>query len=160
MQRMIRVVAAVIEHHGRLLICQRRRGEAFELKWEFPGGKIQGGETPRAALARELREELGIAVTIGREIFRTRYHYVERGVRVELSFFAASRPFPGSRNVVFERIAWVWPSDLVRYDFLAADRALISRLVRGELEHMSKGTAGGNAKRESSAPHPRPAPGR
>jgi len=156
---MVRVVAAVIEHSGRLLICQRRRGEAFELKWEFPGGKIQRGETPRAALARELREELGIGVTIGREIFRTRYHYVERGVRVELSFFAASLPFPAPRNVVFERIAWVWPSDLMRYDFLAADRPLISLLVRGEFEHLSKGAVRSKARRESSVRRRQPAPG-
>lgn len=138
---MIRVVAAIIEHRGRLLICQRRRGDAFELKWEFPGGKIRRGETPRAALARELREELGVAVTLGREVFRTRHTYAERGVSVELTFFAASRPFPAPRNIVFERIAWVWPNDLLRYDFLAADRALISRLVRGEFERL-RPTAG------------------
>ena len=156
---MIRVVAAIIEHRGRLLICQRRRGEAFELQWEFPGGKVQRGETPRAALARELREELNIAVTIGREIFRTRYHYAERGVTVALSFFIASSPFPAPRNVVFERIAWVWPSDLTRYHFLAADRALISRLIRGEFEHMRTGAAR-NSRLESSARRRPPAPGR
>ena len=138
---MIRVVAAIIEHRGRLLICQRRRGDAFELQWEFPGGKISRGETPRAALARELREELGVAVTIGREILRARHHYADRGISVELAFFAASRPFPAPRNIVFERIAWVRPADLTRYDFLAADRALISRLVRGEFEQSGNDAA-------------------
>jgi 8-oxo-dGTP diphosphatase len=137
---MIRVVAAIIEHRGRLLICQRRRGDAFELQWEFPGGKIRRGETPRAALARELREELGVATTIGREIFRARHNYAERGVSVELAFFTAGRLFPAPRNVVFERIAWVWPSDLMRYDFLVADRMLISRLVRGEFEQLREGS--------------------
>jgi mutator protein MutT len=140
---MIRVVAAVIEQGGRLLICQRRRGDAFELQWEFPGGKIGRGETPRAALARELREELRVAATIGAEILRTRHHYVDRGVSVELTFFAAGRPFPAPRNIVFERIAWVWPGDLTRYDFLSADRGLISRLVRGEFEHFRKRAAQG-----------------
>ena len=82
-------------------------------------------DTWRAALARELREELGVATTIGREIFRARHNYAERGVSVELAFFTAGRLFPAPRNVVFERIAWVWPSDLMRYDFLVADRMLI-----------------------------------
>ena len=53
---MIRVVAAIIEQKGRLLICQRRRGGILELRWEFPGGKLRAGETPLAGLARELRE--------------------------------------------------------------------------------------------------------
>lgn len=133
---MIRVVAGIIEHRGRLLICQRRRGDAFELQWEFPGGKIRRGETPREALARELREELSVAVTIGGEIFRTRHNYADRGVSVQLTFFAASAPFPAPRNIVFERITWVRTGDLARYDFLAADRVLISRLVRGEFEQL------------------------
>ena len=133
---MIRVVAAIIEERGRLLICQRRSGGAFELKWEFPGGKIRRGETPRAALARELREELGVAARIGREVLRTRHRYAELDREVEITFFAAASLFPAPRNIVFERIVWVWPGDLPRYDFLAADRALVARLVRGEFATM------------------------
>ena len=129
---MIRVVAAIIEERGRLLICQRRAGGAFALKWEFPGGKIRRGETPRAAVARELREELGVAVDIGREVFRTRHRYADMATAVDITFFAATRPFPAPRNIVFERVVWARPRDLLRYDFLAADRVLIARLVRGE----------------------------
>lgn len=129
---MIRVVAAIIEEKGRLLICQRRRGDAFELKWEFPGGKIRRGETPRAAVARELKEELGVAVRIGREAFRARHHYPQMASVVEITFFAATNPFPAPRNIVFERIAWVQRRNLGRYDFLAADRGLVARLMRGE----------------------------
>jgi 8-oxo-dGTP diphosphatase len=126
-------VAAIIQHRGRLLICQRRRGDAFELKWEFPGGKVRRGETPRAALARELREELGIAACIGREILHTRHRYADMASAVDLTFFAATHAFPAPRNIVFERIVWAWPGDLRRYDFLAADRALVARLTRGDL---------------------------
>ena len=129
---MIRVVAAIIEQRGRLLICQRRRGGPFELKWEFPGGKIRRCETPRAALARELLEELGVAARIGREIYRTRHRYPEMGEGVEIVFFAATRLFPAPRNIVFDQIIWARPDDLRRYDFLDADRALVARLVRGD----------------------------
>ena len=129
---MIRVVAAIIKHRGRLLICQRRRGDAFELKWEFPGGKTRPSETPRAALARELREELGIGARIGREVFQTRHRYADMASAVDLTFFAATDPFPAPRNIVFERIVWAWPGDLRHYDFLAADRPLVARLARGE----------------------------
>jgi 8-oxo-dGTP diphosphatase len=52
---MFTVVAALIQHHGKLLVCQRRRGSRFELMWEFPGGKVEPGETLENALARELQ---------------------------------------------------------------------------------------------------------
>jgi mutator protein MutT len=130
---MIRVVAAIIEQRGRLLVCQRRAGDVFALKWEFPGGKIRRGENPRAALARELREELGVAADIGREVFRTCHRYADMVNAVDITFFAATRPFPAPRNIVFERIVWAWPGDLLRYDFLAGDRRLVARLVRGDI---------------------------
>ena len=65
MSEMIRVVAAIIEQEGRVLICQRPAGKAFVGKWEFPGGKMRPSETPRQALERELREELGVSARIG-----------------------------------------------------------------------------------------------
>jgi 8-oxo-dGTP diphosphatase len=130
---LIRVVAGLIERQGRLLICQRRRGDLFELQWEFPGGKLRPGETPRAGLVRELREELGSFARIGPEIYRTRHRYREHGDSVEISFFAAGGLFPVPRNLVFERVVWARPEDLPRYDFLPADRALVARLVRREL---------------------------
>ena len=129
---MIRVVAAVIEHKGRLLICQRRARGTLGLRWEFPGGKMRASESPRAALARELREELGIAVKIGARICRTCHRYAEHADTLEIQFFAAAHPRPAPRNLVFERIAWAHRAELPRYDFLPADRLLISRLARGE----------------------------
>ena len=130
---MIRVVAAIIEDAGRLLICQRRGGP-FALKWEFPGGKMRPSETPRAALARELREELGIETRLGKEVHRVRHRYAEMSTGVEIVFLAARLlparfPYSLPRNLVFERIAWVARTALPRYDFLAADRMLIRQLV-------------------------------
>ena len=148
---MIRVVAALIEREGRLLICQRRRGDLFGLKWEFPGGKLRPGETPRAALARELREELGSSTRIGRQVHRVRHRYKEFGEAVEVSFFATREMFPAPRNLAFERIAWARPGQLPGYDFLPADRGLVARLARGELIRRHR--------TESSARRQRPAPG-
>jgi 8-oxo-dGTP diphosphatase len=134
---MIRVVAAIIEHGGRLLICQRRAGDVFALKWEFPGGKMRPSETPRAALARELREELGIEAAINRELYRVHHRYREIGDGLEIMFFStalspATLSFSAPRNLAFERIHWSRRTDLANYDFLPADRLLIKRLVRGE----------------------------
>ena len=132
---MIRVVAAIIEDSDRVLICQRRGGP-FALKWEFPGGKIRPSETPRAALIRELREELQIAARIGREVYRVRHRYEEMSAGVEIVFFEArlpppSLPFSVPRNVVFGHIEWVKRARLRRYDFLAADLPLVRKLARG-----------------------------
>ncbi|HEY1865666.1 MAG TPA: NUDIX domain-containing protein [Candidatus Acidoferrales bacterium] len=134
---MIRVVAALIESQGRLLICQRRRGGAFALKWEFPGGKMLASETPWEALARELREELAVDAHIGREVYCARHRYAEMGDRVEVTFLAATlftSALPARHAVtrVFERIVWARRADLRRYDFLAADRILVARLAAGD----------------------------
>jgi 8-oxo-dGTP diphosphatase len=132
---MITVVAALIQRRGRLLICQRRAGDAFPLQWEFPGGKVQPGETPRAALRRELRQELGVPAAIGREVHRTRHRYRSPSLRVELLFFRAFLPARVRvRNLQFARILWERPALLPRYHFLPADRELVRRLAGGMLE--------------------------
>lgn len=130
---MIRVVAGLIERKGRVLICQRRRSSLFGLQWEFPGGKLGASETPRGGLARELREELGCQAHVGREIWRTVHRYQEFGSATELLFFRVNELYPAPRNLVFERMVWSRPGDLLKYDFLAADRALVARLARKEL---------------------------
>jgi mutator protein MutT len=69
------VVAAVIERSGLVLIAQRSNSGPHALKWEFPGGKVETGETPQAALARELSEELAIQARVAGEIMRYEYRY-------------------------------------------------------------------------------------
>jgi 8-oxo-dGTP diphosphatase len=129
---MIRVVAAIIEQNARVLICQRPAGKVFAGKWEFPGGKMRPSETPRQALRRELREELGIATCIGDVIQTVRHRYAEMSAAVQVVFLrAALDDLP--RNLAFGRIVWARREELPRYDFLAADRRVISRLVRGEI---------------------------
>jgi 8-oxo-dGTP diphosphatase len=83
------VAAAVLIERGRVLLSQRKRGAHLELAWEFPGGKVEPGEDPRAALARELEEELGIACTIGAPMEVTFHAYPEKDVL--LLFFEAAR---------------------------------------------------------------------
>jgi len=128
------VVAAIIEHEGKILACQRKRGQRFELLWEFPGGKVESGETPQQALARELREELGVAARIGREVFRTTHAYAEMRQPIELIFFAASIALRDEvRNLEFQRIDWRTPQSLPELDFLPADRELITKLASGAI---------------------------
>ncbi len=130
---MLTVVAALIESEGKLLVCQRRCGSAFELLWEFPGGKKRPDETLEAALARELSEELGVTAKIGREIYRTQHRYAEMSEPIELIFFAASVSPAEIRNLIFERIEWREPHSLPELNFLPADRELIEKLALGEI---------------------------
>jgi 8-oxo-dGTP diphosphatase len=132
---MIVVVAAVIERADRrLLIGQRRRNDTSPLKWEFPGGKIEKGETPEAALARELREELGVKLEQAAEIGRARHQYANKPEELEIRFFAAkiSEAEPSPR--AFEQIAWVLPRELAGYDFLAANLQIVAQLATGRIK--------------------------
>jgi 8-oxo-dGTP diphosphatase len=131
---MLKVVAALIEQQGRILACQRSRGGRFELMWEFPGGKMEPGETPEQALTRELWEELGVTATIGREVYRTTHLSTETREPFELIFFAAQVPPSEIQNREFEQIVWREPETLPELNFLAADRELIAKLASGALD--------------------------
>jgi len=125
------VVAAIIERDGLILIGQRKRDGWHPLKWEFPGGKIEEGETPEAGLARELAEELGIKALIGPEITRYEYAYPGR-TPIELIFYWVTRFRGEPENRAFEQIAWAEQQNLPEYDFLDGDVAFVRRLAGGE----------------------------
>lgn len=129
------VVAAVIEREDRkLLIGQRRRTDTSALKWEFPGGKVEEGETAEEALARELKEELDATVVKCAEIGRTQHQYAGHEETLEIRFFAAAIA-PGEIVALkFERIAWVLPKELGEYDFLAANAQLVAELATGRIK--------------------------
>jgi len=132
---MIQVVAAVIERGDRrLLIGQRRRGDTSPLKWEFPGGKVRTGESFEQALARELREELGVTLVKSVEIANVRHQYATTPEELEIHFFAAQYTEPDIAPQVFEQIAWVLPRELSNYDFLLANRELIANLATGRIK--------------------------
>jgi 8-oxo-dGTP diphosphatase len=128
------VVAGLILRDSRILVCQRRRDDSHPLQWEFPGGKVEPGEIPEGALVRELREELGVEATIGRELFRTRHRYRESGQTLEIIFFQASvDPSASLQNLVFEKFEWADPSALPKYDFLQADEQFVALLATGAI---------------------------
>ena len=129
------VVAAVIERSDRrLLIGQRRRTDTSPLKWEFPGGKVEEGETPEAALARELKEELGATLRKSAPIGRVVHKYAETPEQLEILFFAAEIAETELSPRPFEKIAWVLPKELGNYDFLAANAQLVAQLATGRIK--------------------------
>jgi 8-oxo-dGTP diphosphatase len=128
------VVAALIESDGKLLVCQRRRTDSFGLMWEFPGGKLELGETPAQAIARELHEELGVTAQIGSEIYRTRHQYSELAEPIALIFFTATVNPGEIRNQAFETMEWRPRETLHELNFLPADRDLVEKLRSGTLK--------------------------
>jgi 8-oxo-dGTP diphosphatase len=115
-----------------VLICQRKADQPMSLKWEFPGGKIELGESSEVALVRELNEELGIDAVIGRRIAQVRHKY-RNGGSIDLQFFVVNE-FSGSlENRIFNDMRWAPLAELPQYDFLAADLGLIKDLSEGKL---------------------------
>ena len=129
------VVAAVIERGDRrLLIGQRKRSDTSPLKWEFPGGKVEPGETPEAALARELKEELGARMQRSVPIGRTVHKYAATPEELEILFYAVEIGESEITPRAFEQIAWVLPKELGAYDFLGANAQLVAQLATGRIK--------------------------
>jgi 8-oxo-dGTP diphosphatase len=127
--RPIDVVAGVIRGtDGRFLITQRLPDDTLGGYWEFPGGKVDPGEEPRAALVRELREELGIETEIGAEVHRVVHAYPDRDVRL---FFYEARIISGEpQKLEVADLRWVTTAELMDYQFPEADRPLLEQLQR------------------------------
>jgi 8-oxo-dGTP diphosphatase len=125
----IEVAAALIrDDGGRYLITQRRRGSHLEGLWEFPGGKVEAGETPATGLRRELQEELGATFTVGDLVETVRWEYPDR--TVVLHFFDCRLQSGEIVPREGQAMAWVAADALAAYDFPPADRELIARLRR------------------------------
>ena len=130
------VVAALIlrgqAERREVLVCQRRPDQPMGSKWEFPGGKVEQGETAEVALARELNEELGIDATVGRRLTTVRHNY-RNGSMIEIQFFVVESFTGHIENRIFLDMRWTSLSHLPAFDFLAADLTLIRDLADGKL---------------------------
>jgi 8-oxo-dGTP diphosphatase len=125
---MLVVAAALYDAKGRVLIAQRPQGKHQSGRWEFPGGKVAPGESERAALVRELREELGIEVIASHPFMRLNYSYPDRSV--ELSMWIVERFAGTARGLDGQELRWVAPAGLEREDLLEADRPFVEALVK------------------------------
>jgi len=129
------VAVGIIFRNGHVLACQRKRTVRYPLKWEFPGGKLEPGESPERALMRELREELGIDVSVDSEFFRQEWVYPDgsddrkRVGAFRVFYFIVSRFAGEPVNHTFEQIRWTTPAELLTMDILEGNRPAIEALV-------------------------------
>jgi 8-oxo-dGTP diphosphatase len=137
------VAVGIIIRNGYVLACQRKRDAKYALKWEFPGGKLEAGETPERALVRELREELAIDAKVDEEFFRQEWIYPEETDKPRLTdgqaqrdgsfrvFYFLVNGFSGEpMNHAFEEIQWMRPHELQAMDILEGNREAVERLVK------------------------------
>ena len=123
------VVAAVIEHEGRVLIGKRKRGKQHAGKWEFPGGTLEEGETREECLKRELMEELGIEVKVGELVCSCSHDYT-RDWTIQLEVYRTQYVTGHFALNDHDELAWVRIEDLPRYDFPEADELALQVLLR------------------------------
>jgi len=127
---MLQVVAGIIEREGRILICRRTPKQSHPLKWEFPGGKVEHGETPPQALERELAEELAIHSITSEEIARYEYTYPGKHP-IRLIFFRVTEFEDEPQNVIFEEMRWEPRQQLAPFDFVEGDMEFLRGLSSG-----------------------------
>ena len=125
----LRVVAALIRADGEVLLTQRRPGRHLGLSWEFPGGKVEAGETDEQALRRELQEELGVEVRFGTLCFETRHHYGQREMHLLVYRCRITEGDPVALDT--HACEWVAEGRLKERTFLPADLPLVHGIVEG-----------------------------
>ena len=125
---MTRVAVGILRKDGKVLVCQRKKGGRYELKWEFPGGKVEPGETVLDCLNRELREELSIEMQAIERMELTTADYSDGG-RFEVAYCSISEFIGEPINNVFEEIRWATLDELRTLDILEGNKDFVARLT-------------------------------
>ena len=123
----IRVVAAMIEKDGKYLITQRRPTATLPLLWEFPGGRVEEGESDEAALARELKEEMEIDVSVADRVIHVHHSYPHYDIDFRVYRCRLTGGAINHRKVHDHR--WVSPQEMDKYEFPAADEKTVAQLL-------------------------------
>jgi 8-oxo-dGTP diphosphatase len=127
MGRKIRVVGGMLERDGRYLIVQRKPRAIFPLLWEFPGGKVEAGESDQEALARELREILGIEVQVLERAVHVEHTY--EGYDIDFCVYRCVQDGGEIRHLGVNDHRWVFPEELDGYEFPPADERSLAQLL-------------------------------
>jgi 8-oxo-dGTP diphosphatase len=125
---MKKIAAGIIIEDHKILICQRKSGSYYGLKWEFPGGKVEEGESLTNCLKRELKEELNLSAWIGDLFYVEKFTYPD-GFEFEIYFYFIDSFSGKIENRVFEKIYWARRDELKDFDFLEADKVVIQMLL-------------------------------
>ena len=134
--RMKEVAVGVIVDKDRVLACQRRRDAKYPLKWEFPGGKLEPGESPEEALVRELREELAIDAVVETQLHQQEWTYTQSAAdsngdgAFRVFYFLITRFSGTPANHAFEQLRWVTPGELAKMDILEGNRGTVELILR------------------------------
>ena len=125
------VAAGIIKYQNKILIAQRKRGKSLEYLWEFPGGKLEEGETLPQCLQRELMEEFNLPVTVGEFFMQSSFDY-DFGTIVLNAYWAESKSDDISFHPDHEQARWVSLSEMDDYEFPPADRPILAALKKNK----------------------------
>lgn len=126
---MIKVAVGIIRENGKVLVCQRKKSARYGLKWEFPGGKVEEGESPLECLSRELKEELNINPEITDLYFRQEYTYPDSS-SFEVLYYLIPKYSGTLENRAFEEIRWISEKELTSIDMLEGNREVVYLLAK------------------------------
>tara|TARA_B110000971_G_scaffold120352_1_gene123235 strand:- start:520 stop:912 length:393 start_codon:yes stop_codon:yes gene_type:complete len=124
----IKVIAAIIKYEDKILIARRKKGKHLELKWEYPGGKLEKDEEEDAAIKRELREEFSIEATISDYLTESFYEY--NSININLKAYLVESFSGDFKLTVHDKIEWIKIEEIKNYDFAPADIPINDYLIQ------------------------------